>query len=501
MLGNKVKVRDLYRLNRLSTLAGLFLAFLLLASPQAAGRSPSEFRTYVETLLDESRVPADELGIEVISLEPGKTLFARSPRVPFTIASNNKIITTAAALYFLGPDHSFRTEIYLEAKPDRKGISRGNLILRGGGDPNISGRFTGGDPLLPMKAIADELKQRGLKRLLGSIVADDTFFDREHIHPRWDEDQIANWYSAGVSALSYNDNCIDITIRPTSPGEQVTVSLSPPTSYVTLLNECRTTSSRKRHRFSFRREAGSNTILLKGEYYARFGTTRHHITVDDPALYFATVLSEVLEDEGIEVEGEVRRILSEESLPKAPPVIVITSKLREAIRVANKRSQNFYAEQILKLLGAVRKRDGSFYAGAKVVEEFLSAVGIPPGEYSYVDGSGLSRDNRFTPSQITKVLAFMHSHHCGQDFLDSLSVAGFDGSLRRRWKKTKLAGNVLAKTGSMRYVHTLSGYVQNSKGERFAFSILYNNRSRKNALDIRRLEEKILLSLYETEAR
>jgi len=501
MPASKAKQGEPARLKGAGFLAYLLLGLLLSFASEVAAGSPEQFRSYVERLLKQSRVPADELGIQVVSLETGKTIYARSAKTLFSVASNNKIITTAAALHFLGPDYTFRTEVYLEAKPDREGISRGNLIIRGGGDPNISGRFTGGNLLSPMKAIAAELKRRGLKTLLGSIVADDRFFDRQHIHPQWDEDQIANWYSAGVSALSYNDNCVEITIRPTSPGKRVEVSLSPATSYVKLVNECLTTSNPKSHRFAFRRKTGSNIILLKGRYYSRFGPTTHYITVDDPALYFATVLSEVLAAKGIEVAGEVRRILPEELLPQVPPVIVVTSKLRDAVRVANKRSQNFYAEQILKLLGAVEKGEGSFYAGAKAVEEFLALLGISPGEYRYVDGSGLSRDNRFSPEQITKVLAFMHWHRYGQDFLDSLSIAGVDGTLRRRWRRTKLVGNVVAKTVSMRYVHTLSGYLQNWKGERFAFSILYNNRLKKKAPDIRRLEEEILLSLYQTEAR
>ena len=474
----------------------LYLAQVVILSA-AEGPASSDFSSRVQAILSRQNVPVGDLGIEIVSLETGKRLSSTSSERLFSVASNNKIVTTAAALHFLGPSYTFRTEVLLDGKPDREGSLSGRLVVKGTGDPNISGRFFDGDPLAPMRLVAGKLKKSGLKRLVGPIVADDTFFDRVYLHPNWKESNLAYWYSAETSALSFNDNRIDITLVPQEDGEPPQVILSPPTSYVTIENSCRTTSNPKGPGPSFSRKPGSNIISIRGSCFKKAGSTTHSVTVHEPALYFATALREELVREGIEIVGEVRTIESGESLPHGPPAVILTSNLAETIYVSNKRSQNFYAEQILKLLGRLRRGEGSFQAGAKVVEEFLNYVGIPRGTYSYVDGSGLSPNNRFSPSQIASVLEFMHSHRYGQTFLDSLAIGGVDGTLRRRWKKSPLKGNVVAKTGSIEGAHALSGYLRNKNGERFAFSILYN-RSTGKSLPIRQLEEEILTLLYET---
>jgi len=151
----------------------------------------------------------------------------------------------------------------------------------------------------------------------------------------------------------------------------------------------------------------------------------------------------------------------------------------------NKRSQNFYAESLLKLLGAEDCGEGSWRSGARVVSSFLEGLGIAPGSYSYVDGSGMSRNNRFSPRQLTTLLRHMYFHRYGQAYLQSLAYSGesdldppwMNSSLSERLDEDRLKRNVLAKTGGLNGVSTLSGYVKARSGRVYAFSILCNSAS------------------------
>jgi D-alanyl-D-alanine carboxypeptidase/D-alanyl-D-alanine-endopeptidase (penicillin-binding protein 4) len=203
--------------------------------------------------------------------------------------------------------------------------------------------------------------------------------------------------------------------------------------------------------------------------------------------------------QSVKVEGDVRlvRDAGEFKEVKKKRICIFESSLIQAIEIANKRSQNFYAEQILKTLGAEKRGHGSFKSGSTAVQDFMKEVGILPGTYSYRDGSGLSKHNKLSPRQIAAVLEYMYRHECAAAYVNSLAVAGTDGSLASRMGYAPLKGNVLAKTGSLANsgVHCISGYIRCGSGGTAAFTILFN-KSQKGRVDIRRLEEKILVAIY-----
>jgi D-alanyl-D-alanine carboxypeptidase/D-alanyl-D-alanine-endopeptidase (penicillin-binding protein 4) len=198
------------------------------------------------------------------------------------------------------------------------------------------------------------------------------------------------------------------------------------------------------------------------------------VTVDNPGEVFLAVLAEVLREQGIEVEGAVRLVTADEAFPHLTPLLEHHSGLLAAIQVANKRSQNFYAEQILKTLGREMTGEGSFRRGAEVVTTFLEKQGFKPEQYRLRDGSGLSRENQLSAHFLTDLLVVMAHSPVADPYRESLAEAGVDGSMRNRLRDVNTSAKVFGKTGSLATVRALSGYVQSESGELLAYSFLMN---------------------------
>jgi PBP4 family serine-type D-alanyl-D-alanine carboxypeptidase len=201
------------------------------------------------------------------------------------------------------------------------------------------------------------------------------------------------------------------------------------------------------------------------------------VSVEDPALYTTSVFADRVKRAGIEVEGGERVVHRwQRGGAKSATLLVshTSPRMSDIIKIVNKRSQNFFAEQVLKTLGAVFKADGSFASGAEVVYDVLDELGLETDGLTIEDGSGLSRLNRLTAKRTAELLVAMRSHPLFDEFYDSLAIAGEDGD-PRRLDSAAARGNVHSKTGTLRGVSALSGYVTTSDGELLAFSILINN--------------------------
>ena len=483
----------------LKTGAALLLVSIVCASLYSYDRSSTLCRK-IESAVQGEKIIEGDIGIKVVSLPEGNTLYEKNADALFISASNNKLVTTAAALHYLGPEYKFKTTLYATGIRHKNGVLEGDILLRGGGDPNISGRFYNGDTTAAFRRMIEELKKLGIKHVRGSIIGDDTFFDRQYVHPDWQNERLDRWYAAPVSALSFNDNCIDFAVSPgAKAGAAAKISIAPLTRYAKMYNRCTTTNSRRKHVIGFGRQKDANIITFTGRFYVKGSAYKNWVAVHQPSLYTTTVFKEEMLRQGVMVDGGVRLVRDAAEFKKVEKkkVCVFESSLLEAIKVANKRSQNFHAEQILKTLGAEVKGAGSFDGGRRAVKDFLSEVGIVTHDYSFRDGSGLSSKNTLRADLFARVLEYMYRHKYSKEYIDSLAVAGTDGSLRRRMGYEPLRGNVLAKTGSLPNsgVHALSGYVRCKGGKMMAFSILFN-KSRKGKVEIRRVEEKIVLAVY-----
>jgi D-alanyl-D-alanine carboxypeptidase/D-alanyl-D-alanine-endopeptidase (penicillin-binding protein 4) len=438
-----------------------------------AVKSPSRALTLLEAVRA-AKANARELGVHIVRLSDGKSMAAEAADTPRTLASNTKLFTTAAVLDALGSDYKFETQV-LTRGTVVDGELRGDVAILGAGDPNISGRSNGGDPFHVFRSWAQALGQRGISRIAGRLILVDGVFDDQSLHPDWPRDQSARWYMAPVGALSFSDNCVLVRVFPgRKAGDRARAELVPAIPEFPLSVSATTTASRKRNRIAVSRAADSDAIHVSGAVYVRGGPYEAWVTVRSPREYFAAGLRQAWRLAGIEIASGTER---EAHLPAGiwERVTEYTSPLVATIEVTNKRSQNFYAESLIKLLGATAKGEGTWKAGSEAMGAFLDRVGLQRGSYSLVDGSGLSRGNRVAPAQVTQLLAFMYRHPSGKDYMRSLAYSGEpELSWARRLATPPYRGNVFAKTGTLNGVSSLSGYAKGKSGALYAFSILCN---------------------------
>lgn len=464
-----------------------------------ARASPDALEAALRKVIADAGLRGAQVAVAVVS-DTGRAVVSIESDKPLKPASNQKVLTTAAALHWLGPDYAFETLLVASA-PLRDGTIAGDVTLRGGADPNISGRFFGGDTTALLRDWSRRLREAGLRRIQGDLIADDTLFDDVRFPEAWDPRQAEAWYSAQVSALSINDNCLDVTVRPASvPGRPARVEISPRCPLIEVVGAPETVIAGKSQVIVHRR-AGTNQIVISGRIAFRAPPWSGNVTIDDPAMVFGSTLAETLREAGIQLEGRVRKAQRNRAAPdgadrtgKAPGRTVLvrhTSTLLEDLPVIQKRSQNLHAEMLLRLMGARAAGEGSARGGAEAILKFLEKKGIPAEGLVVSDGSGLSHENRVTAVLLARVLHSVRSEKHFAPYFESLPVAGKDGTLERRFQPpSPLHGTLHAKTGYIRQVSCLSGYIV--KGERiWSFAVLVNGLSEGTA-PAKRLQEKIL---------
>jgi D-alanyl-D-alanine carboxypeptidase/D-alanyl-D-alanine-endopeptidase (penicillin-binding protein 4) len=446
-----------------------------------------------------------EVAVVVLG-DKGEALVDIRGREPMKPASNMKVLTTAAALHWLGAGHEYETTLTARA-PLVQGAIAGDVVVRGTGDPNLSGRFRGGDPAAIFRDWARKLREAGLRRIDGDLIADDTFFDDVRMPPSWDSRQEEAWYSAQVSALSLNDNCLDIRVSPGSrAGAAARVVLGPACSIVSLRQNVVTAASGS-PRVIVHRKRGTNDISVTGNIGVKSAPWSGNVTVHDPALFFAATLEQVLEAEGIEVAGRARKLeratgAERDRGPTQGRVLVRhVSTLAEDLPIINKRSQNLHAEILLKVIGARVEGEGSLSGGDKAIRRYLRERDLPASGLAVGDGSGLSHENKVSALLLAAVLD--ERRRSTKDFplfLASLPVAGEDGTLDDRFKSLPaLRGKIHAKTGYIRGVSCLSGYVLRDSRV-WSFSVLVNG-LRGGAQGAKRLQERVGERVYDAMGR
>ena len=428
----------------------------------------------VKAIITANKVSLSDAGVRVVSLRTGETLIDNYADKLFMPASNQKLVTTAAAINLLGPDYSFQTLLYARGKI-AQGVLDGDLIVVGGGDPDISGRNHDGNPKFLFNLWAKAIKDAGINEVRGNIIGDISAFDDQLLHPSWPKNQQDKWYCAPVSALALNDNCVDITVSAgPEPKEPVRMSMAPDTSYTRVSNNCLTTSVKAEHLFGFLGRAGSEGLILRGNFWVGGAPLTASVPVDDPPAFFLTVMKETLAAEGILIHGKL--------LPMADPVErgaeckllhTFATPIAHVVLVANKYSQNLYAEQILKTIGWKVSGKGTFDSGAAAVQGFLAKVSSHGKECRVADGSGLSRKNELCASAVTDLLVWIVKQPGAAAFASSLSLSGADGTMDNRMTQEPCRGRVRAKTGTIAGVSSLSGYIE-VPGDALAFSMLMN---------------------------
>lgn len=446
-----------------------------------AARSVAELRAELESIFNDPSFDNAFWGVSIRSLANGQTIYTRNEAKGFMPASNMKLYSTAVSLALLGPEYRYETSVYSADTDFQDGTVNGDLIVVGSGDPSFAARFHEGNPLIPMQEWAQALRSNGIQRVTGRIIADDDLFDDRLIAGSWSYSYLSEWYAAESSALCLNDNCYTVYVSPgDAEGSPAKIRTVPPSVYGEFVISATTSAKGTRSRIRVDRGVDTNRISVRGAIPLGSPEEKHEVTVHNPSLFFVTVLKEVLAAHGILVEGDPVDIDDlQEALPCPEELTRLASyqspPLSEIIKTVNKPSQNLYADQLLKTLGAKFGAEGSFDQGYEVVKRFLDDQGIDSNGLIMIDGSGLGRMDLVQPRQTMGLLESMYRNPYFSEFYESLPIAGIDGTIRGRMKGTKAEGNVHAKTGYIGRVRCLSGYVTTLDGEMLAFCMMVNN--------------------------
>ena len=461
--------------------AGLLAALVALAvllrpsAPLEASTAASDasIRNAVGDLLADDKLPDAFWGVYVQNLRTGEVVFAQNADKNLMPASNLKLLTTAAALDALGPDYRYVTRLYFNGTA-RDSTLRGDLVLRGSGDPTFGSPLFPNDPLA---AWARELKALGVARIEGRLIGDDDVIDEQPYADGWDINHIAtaDWAS-GVGGLSYAENLVTVNIAGTQAGEPASVE-PVPGGYVRVRNDLTTSGRRGYNPIRLRRTVGTNEIVVEGAVSARYaGAAR--VPIQDPTAFTLHAFAERLRAEGITVAAEIvdaDELEEEPGYDGAPVLAHVSPPLAEMLKIINEKSNNFFAEQVFRTIGA----GGTATSGERRVFAFLEKAGVETTGLSVRDGSGLSRKNLLSPQTMGEVLAYLYRSPLRDAYLATLPTGGQpETTLRYR-----LAGlPVRAKTGSIEHVRALSGYVAGPNDTPYVFVLFANNFTSRSSL-------------------
>ncbi len=425
--------------------------------------------------------PFDRALWGVVIADPrGRIVFDRNGERLFVPASTAKLVVTAVAAALLPPDFRFRTSVYATA-PVVRGTVAGDLVLYGRGDPMLSARYFP-SRFAAFDELADSLRKRGVTRIAGNVVGDASYFDSVVVHRSWQAYDLNWWYAAPVTALAFNDNCVDFVIEPGPVGQPPVIALEPDLGVVRFTNRAVTVLPDEAETLDFDREPGTNDVWAAGDLPSDASPDTEHFAVRDAPAWAAAAFRSSLERHGIRVDGTTRETFDSAAFALArargPLAEHVSPPLEEVLRPILEQSQNWFAEMLLKTLGRQfgGAGAGTWRAGLEVERRFLiDSLGVDSTLFSLADGSGLSTWNLIAPRAMAQLLLRMREHPRAGPFLDALPVGGETGTLSGRFHGTRMEGWVHAKTGSIFRANTLAGYYELPDGRAWTFVIDLNN--------------------------
>ncbi|WP_138429261.1 D-alanyl-D-alanine carboxypeptidase/D-alanyl-D-alanine endopeptidase [Fodinibius saliphilus] len=414
-------------------------------------------------------------------------------------ASNLKLLTSAAVLNELGPDYTFKTKVY--------GIGyqagstwEGDIIIRGTGDPSISGTFYNENRFHVFNKFFSAIDSMGIQKINGNLIGNTSFFDEQPYPKGWSWEDLSFYYGVEISALSFNNNAVDLRVYADGQvGEEPQIEWFPfDTDYVDFVNEQVITPRGTEYDEYYRRLLGTNTIVLRSKLPKGYVETESLSILDAPR-FFLDTFKKYLEDGDISLNGRIiidnqevnwdskryKKLTEHESKP-----------LEKLLTRINKKSDNFYTEMLLKTMAAEHyNAAGNTELGLSLIEDFAASMKMDTTKLEMSDGSGMAAGTLVTLDDLSQMLIEMQKHPHFKTYKNSFSIAGIDGSLEHRFVNTPMEGNVFAKTGYVSGVRSLSGYMNAKSGKSLAFSVVTNNYVDKTSY-IDYVQDKIIRELY-----
>lgn len=453
-------------------------------SPPALEQATEQVGASIAQILLDARLEQTVIGIHIIDLETGRELYTSNPDTPLNPASNTKLVTSAAALTQLGAEYRYATSLFAAADALEGPKLRGDLYLRGTGDPSLITE--------DLYMMARELRDRGIRRITGGITVDSTAFDRDELPPEFDQKQELAAYRAPSGATSVNFNTVTLRVQPARAIDQPPLaSLDIPVRSIALVNDATTVPGTK-HRLlaDVSYDKSKMVIHLSGSIGIDATVGRYRYPIQSPSRYAGNVLASLLRERGIKL-GRASIRFAETPEQRIRLATHVSAPLLVQLLSVNKYSNNFFAEQILKTLAT--DEPATFSNAIANVLTALRELGLSTEGVVLKNGSGLYDSNRISPRRITELLTAMYRDpRYRADFIASLSMMGVDGTTRTRLKDDVAERWVRVKTGTLSGVSALSGYVGANARKPIVFSILLNDLPNRRKFASRTAQNQIV---------
>lgn len=444
----------------------VILFFALLSSFASAQSLEQNVYSVIDSFNVNEFNSRTQIALAVYDLQKDSLLFATNEKLLLHPGSNQKILTTAAALLFLNEEYEFTTGLYYDGEISGS-VLKGNLYLKGGLDPDLRKE--------ELELFLDEIKDKGIETIEGNIYADVSLMDDNFWGQgwMWDDDPWSDF--PYFTALNINDDCVKIVIAPTAIGKKASVKIYPPSLFYTFENNLITHTLESHYTVMRNWKNRSNHFAISGSINVSEEPDTMFLNLTNTNYYAVTLMKEILYREEIITLG-----ITDTSVTPEDAVLLgeIKRTLGEVIINLNKNSDNLSAEMVLRALSSLNMKSRySAKGGIYWVDSLITLAGFNPKNYRIVDGSGVSHYNLVTVELIIGILKYFYKEKPKLfDLLyNSFPVAGVDGTLKRRMKSGYAFGNVKAKTGTLSGVSALSGFVKNKSGGELAFSIFVQN--------------------------
>jgi serine-type D-Ala-D-Ala carboxypeptidase/endopeptidase (penicillin-binding protein 4) len=464
-------------------LVGISLWALFTQVASAQSLCPSQLGTTLDTILQQPTLNTATWGI-LVQEANGTTPYAHNPDQLMMPASNAKLLTTAAALAVLTPQFRQQTPFFATGQPP----NLETLRVEGHGDPSLKET--------QLTQIAAQLQARGVKSI-GTLVADDSFFTGSLTEPSWTWEDLQGGDGLPINSLMLNGNVFSMRLTPQGLGQPVrSWWLSPGIpKEVVVVNQTMTVGGSAPE--SIETYWQGNQLVVKAQLRAGSAPETIDIPVTNPGMNFLERLRSILGDRQIQVQQvslTTTPIAQRQTLP--PIASIAFPSLGILLSEVNQNSNNFYAESLLRQLGKTTTVDTpdvfTAQQGLTVLGQALTRLGVDATGYKLIDGSGLSRKNLASPRAIVQTLVGIERSPYRNLFRASLPVAGLRGTLRRRFVGTTVQGRMWAKTGTLKGVTALSGYLDRSGQSSLIFSILVNQSPQPTGVLQRAVDRMVL---------
>lgn len=418
----------------------------------------------IKNIITKSTIKSSDISIYIKEVGPkGKVLVSHNARTSRTPASVIKVLSTYAAILKLGFDYRFPTKFYTQGRISN-GVLQGDIIVKGFGDPTLDSK--------DLSKIVAKVREKGIKKITGNIIIDRSFFRVGTKDSSGFDEHLYSAYNAMPDAMMFNERVSTICVKP----KQNSVNKKDADGSYKIINKLKVVSKPCKGRYSWpgvridKRKVAPK-VFLQGKISKHCGQQNICKVLTKPYLSFYYAFKDKLKKAGVQVEGNMR--LRKVPTNARPLFTHYSESLEKIVSKTAKKSNNLYARHLLLFLGAKQYgAPATLNKGRKAVKEILRSKGaLSSGTLDIDNGSGLSRTAKLSAKMLVDMYDNAYTRYA-ERWMNTLAIAGVDGTIKKRFRSTKVKNRAWMKTGTLKRTKNIGGYVKSKKGQLYEAVIL-----------------------------